>query len=357
MNYNNLFSKYIPKGRRSHKRLVRAGLVFGNLAIVVFAVALVIGSSGGNAANYSALSTAEEAKISNPLDTLSANDVAANVAIIVKLPESGLIINDADSVTAEINSTVNSHDTVVKPQILSAEIKTKSDIKEYVVMDGDTIESLATKFGVTSDSIKWSNDLNSVRLAAGKVLFIPPTNGIVYNVKSGDNAESLAGKYNVSKESITSFNDAEITGLVAGDRILIPNGTIKAAPAASRTPYYSGFAFGSTAVYGYNGYVPGYCTWYVANKRAAIGRPLPANLGNAGPWARSAPAAGFIVNNTPAPGAAIVTDLGNPGHVGFVETVNPDGSVVMSEMNRRRRFEVTSRVLSPEEATRYKYIH
>lgn len=179
----------------------------------------------------------------------------------------------------------------------------------------------------------------------------------MYTVKDSDNAENLASKYNVSKEAITSFNDAEISGLVAGDRIVIPGGVIKAAPVAARTPYYAGFAFGSSAVYGYNGYVAGYCTWYVANKRIEIGRPLPANLGNAGPWARSAPAAGFTVNNIPAAGAAVVTDLSNPGHVGFVEYVNPDGSVYMTEMNRRRRFEITSRTLSPAEASRFKYIH
>lgn len=355
----NIFSRYDARNKRNHKRLIRFGLLFGNLALVVGVVALVLTSSDGNAANFKALSTAEESRTSNPLDTLSANDVAVNVALVARLPEAGMVINDTDSVNAEVNSSsVNTYDAVVKPQILSADIKTKSDIVEYTTVDGDTIESLATKFGVTSDSIKWSNGLTGSKLAAGKVLVIPPVNGIVHTVKSGDSADTLASKYNVSKEAITSFNDAEISGLVEGDRILIPGGVVKAAPTASRaTPYYAGFAFGDSAIYGYNGYVPGYCTWYVANKRIAIGRPLPANLGNAGPWARSAPRAGFTVNNVPAAGAAVVTDLSNPGHVGFVEYVNPDGSVFMSEMNRRRRFEVTTRLLSPQEASRYTYIH
>jgi surface antigen len=355
----NIFNRYDVRNKRNHKRIVRFGLLFGNITLVLAVLALVLTSSDGNTANISAFSTAEESKISNPLDALSASDVAVNIALATRLPEAGMVINDTDSVTAEINSSsVNTYDTVIKPQILSADIKTKSDITEYVTVEGDTIENLATRFGVTSDSIKWSNNLGSTKLAAGKSLVIPPVNGIVYSVKAGDNAENLASKYNVSKEAITSFNDAEITGLVEGDRILIPGGVIKAAPAVSRsTPYYAGFAFGDSAIYGYNGYVPGYCTWYVANKRIAIGRPLPANLGNAGPWARSAPRAGFIVNNIPASGDAVVTDLSNPGHVGFVERVDPDGTVFMSEMNRRRRFEVTTRTLSPAEASRYTYIH
>lgn len=320
------------------------------------AVVLVVQSSGGNAANYSALSTAEEAKISNPLDTLSSTEVAVNIALMAKLPETGLIILDADTVNSEINSTVSTHETIVKPQIMSSDVKTRADILEYTAVDGDSVSSLAAKFGVTSDSIKWSNNLSGDKIKPGTVLNIPPVNGIVHIVKAGDTADTLAAKYNVSKEQIIHFNDAEISGLVQGEKILVPGGSVKAAVRSS-TPYYAGFAFGNTAVYGYNGYVPGYCTWYVANKRIQIGRPLPANLGNAGPWARSAPRAGFRVDNIPEAGAAVVTDLSNPGHVGFVEEVRADGTVYMTEMNRRRRYEVTSRTLSPEEASRFKYIH
>lgn len=339
--------------RRHRRRVIRYGLVAGNLLIVLVAVVLVLKSSGGNAANYSALNTAEEAKESNPLDTLSATDIAVHVALMTRLPETGLIINEADSVNAGLNATESSHETVLKPQILSPSIKTKADIVSYTTVEGDTLASLAQKFGVTSDSIRWSNSMSGTRLAVGTTLLIPPVDGIVYTVKSGDSAEALANRYNVNKDVITRFNDAEITGLVAGDRIVIPGGSIRAV-APSRTPYYAGFAFGNTAIYGYNGYVPGYCTWYVANKRAQIGRPLPANLGNASTWDNYAPQ-GW--DRVPRVGAAVVTAERGAGHVAFVEQVNPDGSVLVSEMNRRRRYEVTTRVFSPAEAGTYKYIH
>ncbi len=321
--------------------------------MVFVVIAIVVNGSGGNAANYNALNTAGEAKVSNPLDTLSATDIAVNIALMARLPEAGLIINEADSVSAGLSASVSTHETVLKPQILSSDIKTKADIVEYTVAEGDTLASLATKFGVTSDSIRWSNDLRGSALRAGTTLVIPPVNGIVYTVKAGDTAEALGKKYNVSQDIITRFNDAEISGLVANDRIVIPGGVIKA-PVVARTPYYAGFAFGNTAIYGYNGYVPGYCTWYVANKRIQAGRPLPANLGNAATWDNYAPQ-GW--DRTPRPGAAVVTAERGAGHVAYVEAVYPDGSVLVSEMNRRRRYEVTTRVFSPHEAVRYKYIH
>lgn len=318
---------------------------------------MIVTHSGRNTSNFSALNTAGETRVSNPLDTLSATEIAVNVALMTELPETGLIITDADTVKADLSAPVNTGNTISKPQILSSEIKTKDDIQSYVTVDGDTIDSLATKFGVTSDSIRWSNNLTSNNnIKPGTNLVIPPVNGVVYTVKAGDTPDSLAQKYSVSKEQIIQFNDAEISGLQAGERILIPGGTVKTVVRSS-APYYAGFAFGNSAIYGYNGYVPGYCTWYVANKRIQIGRPLPANLGNAGPWVRTAPRAGFRVDRIPEAGAAVVTDTSNPGHVAFVEEVRADGSVLVSEMNRRRRYEITTRVFSPDEAGRYYYIH
>lgn len=328
-------------------------MLAGNLAIVAVAVFLVVSSSGGkNDANLSVLNTAEENRVSNPLDPLSSTDIAANVALMTEFPEAGFIIESANSESLKLESPIVTREAVFKPQIRTGDIKTKADIIEHTVTSGETLAALSALYGVTSDSIRWSNFLSSDNLKAGTKLLIPPVNGIVHTVKSGDSAEELAKKFNVSATQIIQFNDAEVTGLVAGDRIVIPGGSVRVV--ASRTPYYSRFAFGNTAVYGYNGYAPGYCTWYVANKRIQIGRPLPANLGNAATWDNYAPQ-GW--NRTPAYGAAAVTSESGAGHVVFVEEVRADGSVLVSEMNRRRRYEITTRVFSPAEAAGYKYIH
>jgi surface antigen len=348
---SNQFSK-LKKNHR--KRLVRFGILAGNLLIVLAVFGLIVTQNDKNTSNYSALNTATESKQSNPLDALSAADIAVNVALMTELPETGLIILDADSVKSELTTSVTAREAVLKPQILSEKIKTKEDIRKYVVAEGDKLDDLVAKFGVTSDSIRWSNNLSSSYLKVGTTLYIPPINGIVHKVVSGDTAATLASKYSANETLITQFNDAEISGLKANEYVVVPDGKVKAVAVARSTPYYSGFAFGNTAIYGYNGYVPGYCTWYVANKRIQIGRPVPANLGNAATWDNFAPQ-GW--NRTPAAGAAVVTGERGAGHVAFVEKVNPDGSVLISEMNRRRRYETTSRVLSPGEAAGYKYIH
>lgn len=308
--------------KRNRKRIIRYSLLAGNLLVVSFAVFIVLRNQNSNAIKRSL-----GGDIINPLDTLSAADIAVNASRMVGLVESNSVTNQADSVKAELNAPTGDAAVVSLPQIISGQVKTKADIKEYTVASGDSLGSLATKFGVTSDSIKWSNGLLSATLTPGKVLQISPVvDGIVYIVKNGDTPDSLASKFSSNKEQIVTFNDAEVSGLKVGEKIVIPGGRV-AAPVFVA----SSFAFGTSAIFGSNGYDYGWCTWYVANRRAAIGRPVPSNLGNANTWFIIARNAGLPTGFTPAVGAVAVYEGGN--HVSVVEQVNPDGSFWVSEMN------------------------
>jgi surface antigen len=81
-----------------------------------------------------------------------------------------------------------------------------------------------------------------------------------------------------------------------------------------------------------NRYAYGNCTWYVANRRAQFGQPIPNGWGNAATWAWYASVGEYAVNHTPSVGA-IMQNGGGYGHVAFVENINPDGSILVSEMN------------------------
>jgi surface antigen len=184
--------------------------------------------------------------------------------------------------------------------------------------------------------LNWSNGLTSATLKPGTSLAIPPIDGIVYTVKAGDTADTLASKYSANKDQITAFNDAEVTGLKVNDRIVIPGGSI--APPPVTTSYYTGFA-AATAVYGGNGYDYGWCTWYVSNRRAELGRPVPNNLGNAYSWYVIAQREGLPTGSAPQVGAVAVNQGGN--HVSVVEQLNDDGSFWISEMNASGQVSIT----------------
>ena len=240
------------------------------------------------------------------------------------------VANQAESESAAINIVQSDNQVVTKPSIVTTSAPSREDIVHYTAVAGDTVNSLAVKFGVTSNSILWSNGLTSYStISAGEALVIPPVNGIVYTVQSGDTVTSLAAKFSADSNQITSYNDAEISGIYAGEQILIPNGTEDNASAASAS---SGSSYGSNSlsasyapVYGYNGYDYGYCTWYVASQIS-----VPSNWGNASSWAYYAGASGWDVSLAPTVGAIAQTAnaAGGQGHVAIVDGVSADGTMI-----------------------------
>src|SRR5690606_5827749 len=112
------------------------------------------------------------------------------------------------------------------------ELKSYKDIQTYVSLKGDNVTKIAEKFGVSSDSIRWSNGIIGDNVPVGSKLLIPPVNGIVYTVKSGDTVASVAAKFKANKSQLIADNDADVYGLRVGTNILIRNGDATPAPVA-----------------------------------------------------------------------------------------------------------------------------
>lgn len=277
------------------------------------------------------------ASVANPLDRVSSADIALVVARLSSLPETTAITNQAQSQAATVTIAASNDSVVSKPQVVATALKSRADIKSYTSVAEDSLASIAAKFSVTSDSIRWSNNLSGEAIAAGTKLTIPPVNGIIYTVQAGDTVDMLAQKYNSSKDKIAAFNDAEIKGLVPGQQIVIPDGTKAVAITAAQiartsavsTSASASFPWGGAAIYGSNGYDYGYCTWYVANKIA-----VPANWGNANTWDNLASVSGWNVSNRPTAGGIGQSDAGGFGHVAYIEAVSDDGTMIKySDMN------------------------
>lgn len=265
------------------------------------------------------------AGLSDMLGLASASDAANNYVLTTSMYEAGQ----------------TSSGKIDKPSITNLPVS--RGVIEYTVSDGETMDSIATKYGITTDQIRWSNGLKTTDISAGTKLYLPSTSGIIYTVKSGDTVESIVSKYGGTYEEIIALNDLEVSGISEGMRILIKNGTLPTterpeyvAPTAQY--YYTYLGNSSTRQdiqvigykYGLGGpYVAGQCTQWAWYNR----KDLPSNLGNANTWARRAAAIGYRVNHTPSVGAIFQTTAGWYGHVGYVEAVNADGSIVVSEMN------------------------
>jgi surface antigen len=316
--------------KTTRRRAVRMGLVVSNVIIlgVILAVVLQNPRTNTNSGLATSLaSSATTAAATNPLDQLSSADIAQTVAQLNGLPETTAITNQVQSQAADAAIASSNDNVVTKPQVVATALKSRADIQTYTTQPGDTISSLAAKFGVTSDSIRWSNGISGDSVAAGTKLSIPPVSGVIYTVKPGDTADSLAAKFSTNRGQIIAYNDAEISGLQVGEQVLIPNATQATAFFAGGAATSGAFPWGTGPIYGSNGYDYGYCTWYVATQV-----PVPANWGNANTWAYYARLSGWGVSQAPTVGA-IAQKGGGEGHVAIVIGVNPDGTVQISDMN------------------------
>lgn len=77
------------------------------------------------------------------------------------------------------------------------------------------------------------------------------------------------------------------------------------------------------------------CVSYTAWKVASTGRHMPywGGIGNANQWDDNARRAGIPVDSTPRPGDVAVSNSGYYGHVMYVESVNGDGTINISQYN------------------------
>ncbi len=173
----------------------------------------------------------------------------------------------------------------------------------------------------------------------------PPT-PVTYTVVAGDNLSKIANLYQTTWPRLYAKNThiAHPDTIQAGDAITIPlaeeqltervlptpqipittpttqAGTVAQPAAQAIRPTSAGGSAGNT-------YAAGYCTWYAKSRRP----DLPNRMGNAISWVASARASGFATGGTPQAGA--IGQQGN--HVVYVESVNGDGTVTISEMNYR----------------------
>jgi len=148
--------------------------------------------------------------------------------------------------------------------------KPRSEIVNYPIESGDTLASIASKFDVSVDTIKWANDLKSDTITTGDTLEIPPVSGIVHKVQSGDTVYSIAEKYNTSSQNIANFPfnefaDLDTFALVPGQTLFVPDGTPptqKPATPLYRPQFMAGQSGTGSFSWPTSGYISQYAVWY-----------------------------------------------------------------------------------------------
>lgn len=112
-------------------------------------------------------------------------------------------------------------------------------LRVYRVVEGDTAEGIAARFGLKTSTILWANDLTEDSLLqVGQELLIPAVDGVVHTVIEGDTLWEIASDHAVEVDEVVLANpDISPDLLQPGQQILVPNGVphSRAAMVASRS--------------------------------------------------------------------------------------------------------------------------
>lgn len=108
--------------------------------------------------------------------------------------------------------------------------KPRAEIIQYEIQPGDTVSTLAKKFGVSDDTIYWENNITpKTLLKPGEKLRILPVAGVRHTVSRGETVDSIAKKYDVSAQAIVdwpfnAFVNDETFALAVGQSLVVPDG-------------------------------------------------------------------------------------------------------------------------------------
>ncbi len=101
-------------------------------------------------------------------------------------------------------------------------------VVEYEVKPGDTLSSIAERFGLKVESIFWTN-VDTLKgdahtLQPGMVLLIPPADGVVYEWGEDDNLKDLAEQFGTTPEEVLNHpaNDFDPVAAALGEVTIEP---------------------------------------------------------------------------------------------------------------------------------------
>ncbi|MBU1682468.1 M23 family metallopeptidase [Patescibacteria group bacterium] len=206
--------------------------------IVAFSVAFLIMSSFVPLYQFT-----EGYQMDGEMGIVEFTDQATDSALADIMTEDGFLLKPA------LNSTIGDRTTA-------------NEIFAYEVEYGDTISSVAERFGITKETLVMENDLwNTNYLRSGMIINVLPVDGISHLVKEGDTLDKVAKKYEIEKETIITQNQLEEgEELLAGTALIIPGAK------RSQPVYVASAAPSNIASYNYNGPSTGRLIWPTLTK-------------------------------------------------------------------------------------------
>jgi murein DD-endopeptidase MepM/ murein hydrolase activator NlpD len=162
------------------------------------------------------------------------SNVAAKISSVSESKTSTLSVGNDISGTDDLLVQGGNISTVLTQEATGIGL----NLIKYTVENGDTLDSVAAKYGVTPDTIQWaSSDIMnpfSTKIEEGWVLTIPEgMNGVLYHVRQGQTLDNVIAETSITNDEANRFNIIEFNQLKPPydltniDTLFIPDGNLK----------------------------------------------------------------------------------------------------------------------------------
>lgn len=159
-------------------------------------------------------------------------------------PEPALDTAAARPLTLPNNIADNRDDLLVREAVLRTSVgggaasnpppaipQAGSTISQYTVESGDTISGIAAKFGLSPETIVWSNpelEINPDVLSIGQIVTILPVDGVFHQVGGGDTIAGIAATFQTDPQLILNHPlnelDPDNPVIQPGQWLVVPGG-------------------------------------------------------------------------------------------------------------------------------------
>ena len=155
-----------------------------------------------------------------------------NDIIIYKISKGDSLYSIAKKFGVSVNDIINYNQLAntllsVNQQLLIPVNKVVESGKDphinYVIKKGDTLYNIAKRYNVTPQELMDYNNLSSSLLNIGNTILIPQTKQLInYFVRTNDTLQSIAQRFNTTIDEIMKLNNLNTTDVNIGQLLLIP---------------------------------------------------------------------------------------------------------------------------------------
>ena len=199
---------------------------FGLICVVLFGAIYMSSDSSANIGNLKDSKVVFFNSFFNKAENVSSGSAFASQSSAIPLETPDLKIMQDNTLCGVSTPCVVSGK--VLGDTFGGNNQNQKEVTDYTVQPGDTLQSIATAYNISVNTLLWANDLtSSSTIKVGQSLAVLPVDGVLHVVKSGDTVFGIAQTYKAQSADIISYNSlANQDDIYVGDILIVPGGVM-----------------------------------------------------------------------------------------------------------------------------------